>query len=83
MKKLISILAIAPLAAVFAVFLYTGQASTAAQPNAEDGARQCLFEDSAEAAPAPLCSRCGDGVCVPQCGENELNCPADCAGSSS
>ncbi len=27
-----------------------------------------------------LCGRCGDGVCVPQCGENAISCPKDCAG---
>lgn len=27
------------------------------------------------------CGKCGDGVCVRQCGENATSCPADCGGT--
>ncbi len=26
------------------------------------------------------CSKCGDGRCTPQCGENAQTCPRDCGG---
>jgi hypothetical protein len=26
------------------------------------------------------CGKCGDGICLRQCGENEGSCPRDCGG---
>lgn len=29
-------------------------------------------------AKAGACGKCGDGACVPTCGETPISCPADC-----
>ncbi len=29
---------------------------------------------------AAVCGHCGDGLCVPGCGEDAQNCPQDCWG---
>lgn len=61
---------------LFALFAASGvmfSAVVAAEP-VQDSVPELLNVTGQNA----VCGMCGDGVCVPQCGENRFTCPEDC-----
>jgi hypothetical protein len=82
MKKLVRALFIVPVAVALAAVLYLSPSPTAQVPTTDS--QECVIDDGAGLdSTAASCGRCGDGSCVPQCGETALSCPKDCGGSES
>lgn len=53
------------------------QGPTQPVPAAETGVKpECVEAAKVNVA----CGKCGDGRCVPQCGETATSCPVDCGG---
>jgi hypothetical protein len=76
MKKLMQSLSFGVVSG-FALLTFGGGSAPGMQPSVE--ADQLV---NGTPAPAPACGKCGDRVCVPQCGETATSCPKDCGGST-
>jgi uncharacterized low-complexity protein len=77
MKKLMRALLVIPAVVALAAVLYL-HASPAQQSPASDPQACAIDQGSDVHSTAASCGRCGDGQCVPQCGETASSCPQDC-----
>ncbi len=80
MTRRFSFLSLCCLTVVALVVLASPAVADTSKP-ADDGAKAqaASCEKLGEGAVATArCGKCGDGACVPQCGETAASCPIDC-----
>lgn len=63
------------------IALFLTVPALAEEAKTQDEGKTSVVAERVEQAKAPAparCGKCGDGQCVPQCGETAQSCPRDC-----